>query len=239
MLGERVRRTARRKRGGQRQTHITGRLNEQTSREILSDGPRVKTTDGFQCLTGKNGVRSSVDDAVARRLRHLDSAVEIILLVGNATFRIQAMLEHVRIVEALWRLKQAELDLLIRGQSGIASLRIDEVRDGLHQETPPHDHVGIQRHHIRCARTGHGGIEVAGLGALVIRPVEIAYAHTIGQSTHLRATVVVAQPDMHLGCIGIFQVLASVDGLDKQVVGLVVGGDEDIDIRVFLRLACR
>ena len=238
MLGEGVRRAARGERLGERQAHVAGRLDEQARRKVLRDRLRVEAADGLERLAREHGVGAAVDDAVARGLGHLDGAVEVVLLVGDGVLRVEAVLEHVRVVEALRRLEQTELDLLVGGEAGVAALGVDEVGDGLHEEAALHDHVGVERHHKGCARAGHGGVEVAGLGALVIGTVEVTDAHALGQGTHLGAAVVVAEPHVHLGGVGIFQVLAAVDGLGEQVVGLVIGCDEDVDVRILLGRAC-
>lgn len=69
---------------GHAKAHKASRLDEQTSGEVLGDGLGEEAAHGVQCLAREHRVRPAVDDAVGGRSRHLDGAVEEVLLVGGA-----------------------------------------------------------------------------------------------------------------------------------------------------------
>ena len=128
------------------------------------------------------------------------------------------------------------MDLLVLGKLGVALFHVHEVGDGLKQEIAFDDHVGIERDDVGRAREREGMVEVARLGALVVGTVKVAHAHALCQFAHLGTTVVVTEPHVNLPLVGIAQVVAAVDGAAQQVAGLVVGGDEDVDIRILIRI---
>ena len=74
-------------------------------------------------------------------------------------------------------------------------------------------------------------IQVAGLGAFIVRAVEITDAHLLRQGAHLRAAVVIAEPDMHPGRIRVFDMHAAIEGLAQELRRLIVGGNENIHLR--------
>ena len=62
------------------------------------------------------------------------------------------------------------------------------------QELRLRHEVGVEDAEVVALRDGQGVVDVAGLGAVVVEPAQVAAAHLVGQRPHLVRTAVVEEP---------------------------------------------
>ncbi len=146
----------------------------------------------------------------------LHDSVEEFALVGDLAEEVEIALEGIGGIEVVGRLQHA--------QFGVAQ----EPAEGDLQEAAGGDVVTVEDGDIGCVETRKGGVDVAGLGVLVVVARHVANAGLFGESAELFAFAVVEDVDVELVGWPV-DIHRGESGVLHDAERLVVGGDEEID----------
>ena len=102
---------------------------------------------------------------------------------------------------------------------------VDEERQRVLEEVRVRHEVGVEDAEVVALRDGQGVVDVAGLGAVVVEPAQVAAAHLLGQRPHLVGTPVVEEP----GAVLPAQVERGAQGAPYGLDRLAVRRHEDLD----------
>ncbi len=198
-------------------------LHAQSGVRIFRDGFDGDAADLVQRFAAQDGAGTAKEGRVPEVVAVLHDSVKKLALVGNDAELPEVALKGIGRIKVVRRLHHR--------QPGVT-------------QKPAHSHlqeaarghvIGVEDRDQRRMRGFEGGVDVARLGVLVVGARPVADAGIEGELLKFRAAAVVEDVDVEL-VGGPIHVERAQRGVTHHVERLVVGGNEHVDVRPFLRI---